>query len=34
MVKFYGKPVYKGIAVGPVVVLKDEDQKVKRRKVT
>ncbi len=33
MVKFYGKPVYKGIAVGPVVVLKDEDQKVKRRKV-
>jgi phosphotransferase system enzyme I (PtsI) len=33
MVKFYGKPVYKGIAVGPVVVLKKEDQKVKRRKV-
>lgn len=33
MVKFYGKPVYKGIAVGPVVVLKNEDQKVKRRKV-
>ncbi len=33
MVKFYGRPVYKGIAVGPVVVLKKEDQKVKRRKV-
>ncbi len=33
MVKFYGKPVYKGIAVGSVVVLKKEDQKVKRRKV-
>lgn len=33
MVKFYGKPVFKGIAVGPVVVLKNEDQKVKRRKV-
>ncbi len=33
MVKFYGKPVYKGIAVGSVVVLKNEDQKVKRRKV-
>ncbi len=33
MVKFYGKAVYKGIAVGPVVVLKNEDQKVKRRKV-
>lgn len=33
MVKFYGKPVYKGIAVGPVVALKNEDQKVKRRKV-
>ena len=33
MVKFYGKPVYKGIAVGPVVVLKKEDQKVMRRKV-
>lgn len=33
MVKFYGKPVYKGMAVGPVAVLKNEDQKVKRRKV-
>ncbi len=33
MVKFYGKPVYKGIAIGPVVVLKKEDQKVKRNKV-
>ncbi len=31
--KFYGKPVYKGIAIGPVVVLKKEDQKVKRNKV-
>lgn len=33
MVKFYGKPVYKGIAMGPVQVLKKEDQKVKRNKV-
>lgn len=33
MVKFYGKPVYKGVAVGPVAVLKNEGQKVKRRKV-
>lgn len=33
MVKFYGKPVYKGIAMGPVQVLKKEDQKVKRSKV-
>lgn len=33
MVKFFGKPVYKGIAVGPISVLKKEDQKVKRNKV-
>lgn len=33
MVKFYGKPVYKGIAIGPVQVLKKEDQKVKRNRV-
>lgn len=33
MVKFYGKPVYKGIAMGSVQVLKKEDQKVKRSKV-
>lgn len=32
MVKFYGKPVYKGIAMGPVQVLKKKDQKVKRSK--
>lgn len=33
MVKFFGKPVYKGIAVGPILVLKKEDQKVRRNKV-
>jgi phosphotransferase system enzyme I (PtsI) len=33
MVKFSGKPVYKGIAVGPIVVLKDEDQQVRRHRV-
>jgi len=33
MLKFYGKSVYKGIAGGPVLVLKKEDQKVKRNKV-
>ncbi len=33
MLKFSGKSVYKGIAVGPVVVLKPQDQKVKRLKV-
>lgn len=32
MVKFFGKPVYKGIAVGPVLVLKKEDQQVRRNK--
>lgn len=33
MIKFLGKSVFKGIAIGPVVVLKNEEQKVKRRKV-
>ncbi len=32
MVKFLGKSVYKGIAIGPVHVLKKEEQKVKRNK--
>lgn len=33
MVKFFGKPVYKGIAVGPVLVLKKQDQQVRRNKI-
>lgn len=33
MVKFFGKPVYKGITVGKVVVLKKEDHQVKRNKI-
>ncbi len=33
MVKFYGKSVYKGMAIGPVVVLKNEEEKVKRKKI-
>jgi phosphotransferase system enzyme I (PtsI) len=33
MVKYYGKSVYKGLAVGPIVVLKKEDQQVRRRRV-
>jgi phosphotransferase system enzyme I (PtsI) len=33
MVKYSGKPVYKGIAVGPIVVLKNEEQQVRRHKV-
>ena len=33
MVKLQGKPVYKGIAVGPVVVLKKDGQQVRRNKV-
>lgn len=33
MVKFNGKPVYKGLTIGPVFVLKKEDQKVKRDKI-
>lgn len=33
MIKFFGKTVYKGIAAGPVVVLKKEDEKVKRSRV-
>ena len=32
MVKFNGKPVYKGLTIGPVFVLKKEDQKVQRDK--
>ncbi len=33
MVKFFGKPVYKGIAVGPVLVMKKGDEQVKRSKI-
>ena len=33
MVKLQGKPVYKGIAVGPVVVLKKDGQQIRRNKV-
>ena len=33
MQKFVGKSVYKGIALGPVVVLKNNDFQVKRRKI-
>ncbi len=32
MAKFFGKSVYKGMAIGPVVVLKNQDQQVKRKK--
>lgn len=34
MLKLSGKPVYKGIALGPAVVLKKSDQQVKRVKIT
>lgn len=34
MLKLSGKAVYKGIAMGPVAVLKKDDQQVKRTKVT
>lgn len=34
MIRVNGKSVYRGIAVGPVVVLKNEDFQVKRRKVS
>lgn len=33
MVKFFGKSVYKGIAIGPVHVLKKEEQQVKRSRI-
>ncbi len=33
MLKFSGKAVYKGIVLGPVAVLKKNDQQVKRIKV-
>lgn len=33
MVNFQGKSVYKGIAMGPIVVLKDKDCQVKRTKI-
>ena len=33
MMRFNGKSVYKGIAVGPVLVLRQEEQKVRRSKV-
>lgn len=34
MLKLSGKPVYKGMALGPVIVLKKGDQQVKRTKIT
>ena len=34
MMKLNGKSVYKGIAVGPVLVLRQEEQKVRRSKVS
>lgn len=34
MLKLSGKAVYKGVVLGPVVVLKKNDQKVKRTKIT
>ncbi len=33
MLKLSGKPVYKGIAIGPVVVLKPHGQQIKRTKI-
>lgn len=33
MLKLSGKPVYKGIAFGPVAVLRLRDQQIKRIKV-
>ena len=33
MLNFSGKSVYKGIALGPVAVLKTHDQQVKRTKI-
>lgn len=33
MVKYKGKTVYKGIAIGPAAVLKKEDRKVRREKI-
>ena len=34
MVKLSGKAVYKGVIIGPVAVLKKDDQQVKRTKIT
>lgn len=34
MIKFNGKSVYKGIAIAPVVVLRQEEQKVRRSRIT
>ena len=34
MVKLSGKAVYKGVVIGPVAVLKKDDQQVKRTKIT
>lgn len=34
MLNFSGKPVYKGVALGSVVVLKPQDQQVKRKKIS
>ncbi len=34
MVKLSGKAVYKGVIIGPVAVLKKDDQQVKRNKIT
>lgn len=33
MMKFTGKSVYKGIVMGPVAVLKNNDELVKRKKI-
>lgn len=33
MMKYTGKSVYKGIQMGPVVVLKNNDAKVKRNRI-
>ena len=34
MIRVNGKSVYRGIAVGPAVVLKNEDFQIKRRKIS
>ncbi len=34
MVKLSGKAIYKGVIIGPVAVLKKDDQQVKRTKIT
>ena len=32
MMKFWGKSVYKGIAIGPIVVTKNKDWQIVRRR--